>query len=493
MKYLPSFISAILFVSGWIYCSYQTPLSYKHLLVLLILLALFLSVALENVSSFYLKVLTSASTLLLWALWFLSSAKPGSILGHFSYFQSMGLLLVTCVLISSIWISFTPEKQRRKTLFKIVALWLGIGLPWLLGEAMFWVMPYKEHEHSPFIIPEDKVLPYVRPENASWAGLWSGVFAVENKDRDPYARQISFSTDFEGFRNNEDIRQADIVFMGDSFTEASYVAEEDTFVHVVGKKLQKTVRNLGVSGYCPTNELIVFERYGLPCKPKVVVWQLCELNDLLDELGVQQWIANGRPSLYVKRRLLGTEKRLQIQLSPFDRWKMRSPSYILFNYLRENNPWPTLEAKYYDNSGKMHLTRFTGKPKTLYQNPLQHPGWPLIVRALAKGKELMAQSGIKLIVALVPIKTRVTGHAIRPGDWTQGNFTPEEDFAPHESIAYHLNNLCDSLQIRFIDPTLELRASSKRGEMVYLPFDSHFTELGYKIVGELIAQEIEKK
>ena len=57
--------------------------------------------------------------------------------------------------------------------------------------------------------------------------------------------------------------QADIVFIGDSFTEAASVAEEDTFVRRVAKASGLKAVNLGRGAYGPQQELIVLKRYGL--------------------------------------------------------------------------------------------------------------------------------------------------------------------------------------------------------------------------------------
>jgi len=46
-------------------------------------------------------------------------------------------------------------------------------------------------------------------------------------------RNIEYRSDEHGFRNPLGSRQADVVFIGDSFTEAPQVAEEETFARQI--------------------------------------------------------------------------------------------------------------------------------------------------------------------------------------------------------------------------------------------------------------------
>jgi len=67
-----------------------------------------------------------------------------------------------------------------------------------------------------------------------------------------------FCTDGNGFRDScsnqfNEIKQFDIGFIGDSFTEASGVSYEDSFVGLISSNLKnKKIANLGISSYSPT-------------------------------------------------------------------------------------------------------------------------------------------------------------------------------------------------------------------------------------------------
>jgi hypothetical protein len=54
------------------------------------------------------------------------------------------------------------------------------------------------------------------------------------------------------------------------------------------------VVNLGRGAYGPQQELIVLKRYGLAYRPRVVIWQLFEGNDLADARQFSEWKARVR-------------------------------------------------------------------------------------------------------------------------------------------------------------------------------------------------------
>src|SRR6185369_5953031 len=135
-------------------------------------------------------------------------------------------------------------------------------------------------------------LPFERPAHLHWEGLSRGDLAILNQDDDPYATRVTFVTDHEGFRNGRDQDRANLVFLGDSLTEAGNLPEDDTFVRRTATAMNTTARNLGRAGYTAPTELIVLRKYGLTCRPRAVVWQIAESNDLVEAVMFQNWLAD---------------------------------------------------------------------------------------------------------------------------------------------------------------------------------------------------------
>lgn len=99
---------------------------------------------------------------------------------------------------------------------------------------------------------------------------------------DPPLHRVRVRYDHNGFRNATDLESADIVVIGDSFVEGALVPYDEIMTSRLAEDLGVTVANLGQAAYGPQQELIVLERYGLPLKPRVVVWCLFGGNDFQD-------------------------------------------------------------------------------------------------------------------------------------------------------------------------------------------------------------------
>ena len=76
--------------------------------------------------------------------------------------------------------------------------------------------------------------------------------------------------------------RADVVVVGDSFVEGLHVRDDRLVTSCIARATGLSVANLGRSGDGPQQERFVLERFGLPKRPKVVVWMFYEGNDLED-------------------------------------------------------------------------------------------------------------------------------------------------------------------------------------------------------------------
>jgi hypothetical protein len=152
---------------------------------------------------------------------------------------------------------------------------------WVLGVRQVWrsarVTDVWIDDDSQDVIP-DPTLGFVRKPAIEWSGR-----AVAG------GRYVHYRTDEHGFRNPLGLERADVVFIGDSFTEAGPLPEEETFVRRIEAASGVPAVNLGRSHYGAQQELIVLERYGLAYRPRAVVWVLFEGNDLADARRFAEW------------------------------------------------------------------------------------------------------------------------------------------------------------------------------------------------------------
>jgi len=99
---------------------------------------------------------------------------------------------------------------------------------------------------------------------------------------------ISYKSDEFGFNNpsgsfyNNDIQ---IVGIGDSFTSGYCLPDSSSFISLIRKEYPKTI-NLGVTATGPLHQLAILKEYATILKPKVILWNFFEGNDL-QELNIE--------------------------------------------------------------------------------------------------------------------------------------------------------------------------------------------------------------
>jgi hypothetical protein len=420
--------------------------------------------------------------------WMLPDSKPGALFGRLSYLQTGLAVFLTACFVSSAVILVARDSNRRQRSFRVAAIWLGIVTVLFLCEAAAWVLPHEHLADNPWYVflgsgvvdgGGDDVR-FIRPPHINWQGRSRGDLAIIADRSDPYAQTVLYQTDSEGFRNGREIRSANVVFLGDSFTEAGNMPEKQTFPHNVARALKVVGRNLGRSGYSPSEELSILKTHGLRCRPEIIVWQISETNDLNDEVAFHNWIATGR--------------RPGPPLTPFPRseaWKKRSPSRQLFRLLRQSIPWP-YSGTFHDATGQSHDILFS-HPPDVNHSPVGHAGWPLMEAALREGAREVLSSNTKLVLLLVPKKMRVLGHYVEFNAEVRRNLDPQWDLPREETLAWHLDRLCKELDVPFIDATPLLKQRAADGQLVYLPFDSHLSSNGHTVVSEMIVDVLRRE
>jgi hypothetical protein len=435
-----------------------------------------------------------ASTVVLLALvWFTAQPGPGTVGGRLDYPRFIASLGLSYLALVALMVAVSPAGRQRSRLLKLATVSFGLFTGWALVEAGCWLLPSKNIMDNPWYLSnrgsmaKDTDLPFGRPAHLRWEGMSRGDLATASGDDDPYARKVIFQTDHQGFRNGRDMDRADLVFIGDSYTEAGNISEANTFPQLVGHQLNLTTRNLGRASYSVQPELTVLLKYGLPCRPQAVVWQICEGNDLDEALMYQTWIERGKPDAF--RHLSGTT------FSASEGWRRRSPSYTLFAHLRIEIPWP-FTGLFRDSTGQTHTYRF-GNNQDFSPVASGHPGWPLMQNALQEGQVLLAKERVSLLVVLIPKKFRVMGYAMDQINYFGKQLGLKRDPAnlqhadwddpPEAGLGAHLEKFCDAQNIAFLDTTIPLRQAAVAGQMCFLPYDTHLAEPGHALVAELIA------
>lgn len=323
----------------------------------------------------------------------------------------------------------------------------------------------------------DEELGFVRDPFITWEG-WPYT--------DPAAHYVEYRTDHNGFRNPPGISEAEVVFVGDSFTEAGNVPEEDTFVRLFEALSGRSAVNLGRAMYGPQQEFIVMQRYVEQYQPKEIVWVLFEGNDLFDS------------RRYIEHRL--ERPALRDDDSDEDRsvWTAFAMQFNLTKVAVQAYQKQTARESW---EGKVRAFFKTGETEEpvdfLYTYrpeipEVLQPAWEDIARAIVDAKAWCDERHIALTILFIPTKLRVLGPYSR--------FATEEDrkkliplgtLQGEHDFMNQVEALCSTQDIPFYTPLAALDALAAKGILPYSArFDTHLDILGHKIVAELLAEAL---
>ena len=281
------------------------------------------------------------------------------------------------------------------------------------------------------------------------------------------ARIIDVSYDKNGFRNSHEIREADLVVIGDSYIEGYLTSEANLLTSILADLQGNPVANLGHAGYGPQQELAVLKRFGLPLKPKTIIWAFFEGNDFIDMEG------------YDNRALFNGNAFWQ------DFWfrsLTRNVTALLFRPAHTcvpDDPIKEFRAEFTDAHNNTHTVFFA-------PTELEIPSAKTIHKAavpIAEAAKLCREHNIRFIVAFIPEKYRVY-RDLR-------NVSLSTDAVRQ----WHVSDVPDQLKqilvqlepsIEYVDLTPALQAASEKGIATYMADDTHWTDEGNRVAAEAI-------
>jgi hypothetical protein len=410
-----------------------------------------------------------------------------------SYGRFVFLLISVFLSIIIAPILICPQQHRRYFGLRWGAVGIGGSVALVAVEIAFSLLPAFVQTDNPWYLStgqalkNDPDLPWLRPPGIEWTGPSRGDLAIETDSPDPYARTVTFQTDWQGFRNAVDRNDAECIFIGDSFTEAGNIPIEQTFVQLVEDATKLRTRNLGIAGYGPPAELVVLEKFGMTCKPSTVVWQIAETNDLDDSMFFVEWQQAGRPDVLPGYRSVASSVPK----------RMPSPLRLLYDTLVPMADRGPFRGEFIDQDDQVHTMRFE---MSFLPEADRHPGWRVMEYSITSGAKQLRDQGISLVVLLIPRKLRVMGKYC--------DFAPLEIDSPdgvirleHQlpegwelpvpvRLSNHLSQLCERLEVPFVDATEALLAETAKGRMVYQPMDTHLTAEGHQIVARLLVSAL---
>jgi len=308
--------------------------------------------------------------------------------------------------------------------------------------------------------------PHTHKKGSALGGNDAAAFNTPASDLTLFHWDVKY--DHNGFRNNTDLQQADIVIIGDSMVEGMTASDSELLTSQLAQLQGKVVANLGQGGYGPLEEIVVLRRYALPLHSHTIIWMFCEANDLQDVLAYHRALDHPPDFLHAFwMRSFTRSAGLTIQrlLSP----PVKPPGE------KHSGLCPLPDGK--------AVRVYFGYPAQAL-SPEELGAFEETIRTIATAYQLSSAQGTQLVFVFVPSKYRVL-HALCQ--------FPEDSVCrdwvlPDLSTRFQAALQSVSPRIGYLDLTPSLVEAAKTQGLPYYRDDEHWSPEGHKVVAQVINQ-----
>ena len=291
-----------------------------------------------------------------------------------------------------------------------------------------------------------------------------------------------------GFRNPDDLRDWDLVVVGDSFTELGFLPYEDLFTTLLGLTLGLRVKNLGASYTGTATQVFYLEEYGKAASTTDTILVFFEGNDFqdLENEARRREIARTtgappQPPRDAPTRLATLPKQTSF-LRALYRW-----------VTGQHPPLPVGSHPFIANAGECNAYYVSGDARTPVTIERQMP--PSAVELSPRQRTLVASAigayadtarrlGLRAWLVFMPCKRRaLDGHL----EWT----SPDAALPLPVGIPELIRDLAAADGIRFVDVTPALQREVAAGRLPYnARWDTHLNRLGSATVAGVLAEAL---
>jgi hypothetical protein len=284
-----------------------------------------------------------------------------------------------------------------------------------------------------------------------------GIDFVSTSNEYSFRIKTNLNYDRAGFRGGTLGGPVWGVALGDSFTFGFGVDQESTWVAQLANLSRREIVNLGVQGYGPQQYTRTLEKYGTSLHPKIVFYCLFT-NDLKDSDQFDNWMRHPSPRFSLETFL----RNHSVLVNLYHRWR-RSRT--------EGSRYVNL-----DEVGQSLSLRKL-KEEIISDNRRVPTAWPLIAREIDKASVASRQAHATFMLLYFPSKEEVYWDAIK------------QKMKSLEALDDRVGQLkkitlqfCRSRQLICLDLTPALKKRANLKEKLYFSIDTHWNELGHKVV-----------
>lgn len=283
--------------------------------------------------------------------------------------------------------------------------------------------------------------------------------------------RFSFTTDEKGFRNPGPWPSAaDIVVVGDSWTFGYGVEDREAWVAQVDRRLPGTsIVNLGLIGGAPQQYGRIYEIFGRPLRPKLLIYGLFPGNDLHDARQFENWLVAESPGNYDVWRFFGGQV-------PGSR-SLLARSYLLqsirsiWKGLRTPFSGETIE---FDDGRRLRLAPGVLAASVAVAKP-DHPDFQLVMDSVEHARNLAVEDGSEFLVLLYPTKEEVYLPLL--GKPTPAMIPPFVEELERRGIS-------------FLDLTKPFQERARAGARLYFEIDGHANGAGSAVIADALVEHL---
>ena len=286
--------------------------------------------------------------------------------------------------------------------------------------------------------------------------------------------------DKNGFRNDRDLDTADIVVIGDSFVESGLVPYDSLVSSRLEALLGATTANLGQGGYGPPQERIVLTRYGLPLRPRIVLWLFFEGNDLLDP-GRYDRMLRDLDALHAERNRYLQRSFTRNAMAFLKGWRAQRQTRTTSEEARRRS-CRLAGSPASGDDGTLYFA-YAGAPLT--QGELKTLQW--VQPILRDARQVSEANGARFVLVLVPTKFRVYhDRCTPPPDGYLREWRPND-------LPERLRSWSAAEGMPFLDLTQPLRAAAAASDaLVFFSDDGHWNARGNVVAADAIADFVDR-
>jgi len=323
-----------------------------------------------------------------------------------------------------------------------------------------------------------------RPGPDMWQGKvlsawlkYIGVDAEVYKDE----AEVVIEYDEYGFRNPDNLRDWDIVVVGDSFVELGYLPHHELFTTQLGRILGKRVKNLGVSYTGPLTYTHYLKEYGRAESTEHAILCFFEGNDI-DELIKEEYRIR-----QARERKEGAIQALPTSVKDFIlhvhyRYPKSWLAYKLSLLWMHRFPKDFFNSSFIGHGPEIPVT-ISYAPLGSGQLTQAHKN--LLGKALYGWSQIAHEYGMKPWLVYLPSKHRVLHGQLRYSESADRKLT---QWQPTD-LPSLVKSLAEASGFDFIDVSPALISETQKGNLTYNTIaDTHLNRKGSDVVAREIAR-----